>query len=141
VSRPRPAATAAPSCFERALAQANGLRPDRLAQSGRQAAFRGVDAKLDIGDATRPVELHRIAGSGHSDGFLLVWLPRERLLIEADAFTPGPPNALTPAVANPNNVNLVANIERLGLPVERILPLHGRVVPVAELQAAVKPAR
>ena len=127
--------------FESTLAQANALRPDRLAQSGRKAVFRGVDAKLDIGDAARPVELHRIAGSGHSDSFLMVWLPRERLLIEADAYTPGPPNAPAPAVANPNNLNLVANIERLGLPVERILPLHGRVVPVAELQAAVKPAR
>lgn len=127
--------------FERAFAQANALRPDRLSGSGRKAAFRGVDARLDIGDATRPVELHRIADSGHSDSFLMVWLPRERLLIEADAFTPGAPNAPAPAVANPNNVNLVANIERLGLPVERILPLHGRVVPVAELQAAVTGAR
>jgi hypothetical protein len=36
-------------------------------------------------------------------------------------------------VANANNLNLIANIERLGLAVDRILPLHGRVVPVADL--------
>ena len=38
---------------------------------------------------------------------------------------------------NANHVSLVANIERLKLPVERILPLHGRMVPLAELYTAV----
>jgi glyoxylase-like metal-dependent hydrolase (beta-lactamase superfamily II) len=40
--------------------------------------------------------------------------------------------------ANANNVNLIDNIERLKLEVDRILPLHGRVVPVAELYAAAQ---
>jgi hypothetical protein len=31
----------------------------------------------------------------------------------------------------------VKNIERLGLPVERILPLHGRIVPLSELYRMV----
>ena len=29
------------------------------------------------------------------------------------------------------------NIERLKLPVDRLLPLHGRIVPLAELYAAI----
>jgi hypothetical protein len=41
-----------------------------------------------------------------------------------------------PAQPNGNNVNLVANVERLRLDVDRILPLHGRVVPMAELRTA-----
>ena len=45
----------------------------------------------------------------------MVYLPEEKLLIEADAFTPPPPNTPPPAVANANNVNLVDNIERLKL--------------------------
>ena len=36
-----------------------------------------------------------------------------------------------------NNLTLVQNIERLKLAVDRILPLHGRIVPLAELYAAV----
>ena len=63
----------------------------------------------------------------------MVYLPKERLLIEADAYTPAPPNTPPPAAANANNVNLVDNIERLKSAVERILPLHGRVVPLSEL--------
>ena len=35
-------------------------------------------------------------------------------------------------------LNLVENIERLNLSVDRILPLHGRIVPVADLYAAAK---
>jgi hypothetical protein len=33
---------------------------------------------------------------------------------------------------NPNNTNLVDNLAKLDLAVDRILPLHGRVVPIAE---------
>jgi len=60
------------------------------------------------------------------------------LLIEADAYTPGPPNAPPPAQPNLSAANLVDNIERLKLQVERILPLHGRVVPVADLYTAAR---
>ena len=46
-------------------------------------------------------------------------------------------DAAPPSPANANNVNLVANIERLKLSVERILPLHGRIVPLAELHRTI----
>jgi len=123
--------------FERVLAQPNSVRPDRLAQSGKAARLQSVGDKALMADASRTIELHRIAGSPHTESFLMVYLPKEKLLIEADAFTPGPANAPTPAVLNPLNLNLAENIERLKLSVDRILPLHGRVVPVAELYTAV----
>ena len=87
------------------------------------------------------VELHHIRGSVHANASLMAWLPKERLLVQADAYTPLAPNAPAPSPANANNVNLVENIERLKLDVERILPLHGRVVPVAELYRTVGKAR
>jgi len=34
-------------------------------------------------------------------------------------------------------VNLVDNLGQLKLPVDRILPLHGRVVPLSDLYVAV----
>jgi len=119
--------------FERAFSQESRIRPDAMARAGRGPTFLGVPSKLDIGDATRTVEVHRIVGGPHSDSFIMVYLPKERLLIEADAYTPAPPNTPPPAVANANNVNLLDNIERLKLGIERILPLHGRVVPLSEL--------
>jgi glyoxylase-like metal-dependent hydrolase (beta-lactamase superfamily II) len=123
--------------FERVFANPNAIAPDLLAKSGRSARFVGVDGRHQIADATRRIEVHEMRGSIHAQGFLLVWLPQERLLIQADAFTPGPPNAAPPAVPNANNVNLADNVERLGLKVDRILPLHSRVVPYAELLRAI----
>ena len=70
----------------------------------------------------------------------MVHLPAEKVLIEADAYTPLAPNATPPAAPNANNVNLIANIERLKLNVERIAPLHGRVVPVADLYTTASKA-
>ena len=122
--------------FERAFATPNALRPDRMAQAGKPAKFVAVTDKLAMADAMRAIELHAIAPSPHAESFLMVYLPQERMLIEADAFTPGAPNAPPPATANPNHLALIASIERLGLPVDRIVPLHGRVVPVADLYVA-----
>jgi hypothetical protein len=82
--------------------------------------------------------VHRMVGTPNSDSFVVVYVPWEGLLIEADAYTPAPPNTPPPAVANALSVNLVDNIERLGLGVDRILPLHGRVVPVSDLYAATQ---
>jgi glyoxylase-like metal-dependent hydrolase (beta-lactamase superfamily II) len=84
----------------------------------------------------RSVDVFMIEESAHAQGFMMVHLPRERLLIEADAFTPGAPGAPAPALPNANHVNLVQNLERLKLDVDRILPLHGRMVPLAELLTA-----
>jgi glyoxylase-like metal-dependent hydrolase (beta-lactamase superfamily II) len=123
--------------FERAFANPNRVNPDRLAASGRAPQITGVSGKHVIGDATRTIEVYEMQGSVHAQGFLMAWLPKERLLVEADAYTPAPPNSPPPPAPNANHVNLVQNIERLGLQPERIVPLHGRVVPVGELYAAI----
>jgi len=122
--------------FERVLAQPNAVRPDRLAQSGQAPRLQAVAEKATMADASRTIELHRIVGNVHNDSFLMVYLPKEKLLIEADAFTPAPPNTPPPVPANVMHLNLIDNIERLQLSVERILPLHGRVAPVTDLYAA-----
>jgi len=130
--------------FERAFAAHSKLKADRLTMSGRKAKFKAAGDKLVHGDGIRTIEIHRVANSVHADTFLMVVLPKERLLIEADAYTPGAPNAPPPEVPNANNVNLIENIERLKLDVDRIVPIHGRVVPLTELYTTAKarpPAR
>ncbi len=42
-----------------------------------------------------------------------------------------------PAIINPLSVNLADNITRLNLGVDRLLPLHGRIVPLAELHRMI----
>ena len=123
--------------YERVLANPNRISPDAFEKSGRRATVIGVDGKRVFTDGARTVEVYAIEGSVHAQGFLMVYLPKEKLLIEADAYTPAAPKAAPPAKPNDNHVNLVQNIERLKLSVDRILPLHGRMVPLADLYAAI----
>jgi len=123
--------------FEGALAAPATMTPDRQQAARRKVAVEGVRDKRVLTDGTRTVEIHHMAGSTHSDGMLMIYLPKERLLIQADAFTPGPPNAPVPAIINPLSVNLADNIARLNLGVDRLLPLHGRIVPLSELHRMI----
>jgi glyoxylase-like metal-dependent hydrolase (beta-lactamase superfamily II) len=125
--------------FERNLSSPNRIAPDLLAKVGKMAKpkIMTVGEKLVLSDGSRSIELHRIRGGNHNDTFLMAYLPKEKLLIEADVFTPPPPNTPAPASPNANNLTLLENVERLKLSVDRILPLHGRAVPYADLLAAL----
>jgi len=124
--------------LEKAFSTPVSIKPDRFAQKKAKAKFLEVKDQHTMTDGTRTIEIQRINDSVHNDTFLMVYLPKEKILIEADAYTPLPPNAQPLATPNANNVNLVENIEKKKLAVDKILPLHGRVVPAADLYATAK---
>jgi glyoxylase-like metal-dependent hydrolase (beta-lactamase superfamily II) len=127
--------------YERAWAQPRSLVPDRLAEVKRKPVFRNFTRRLELPDDRHPIEIHAIAGSGHNDAFAMVYLPADKLLVEADAWTPTPPGAAPPAAVNPLWVNLHQNIRRLGLDVQRFAPLHGAPQSLETFRAAIAPAR
>lgn len=119
--------------YEQAFAAPRTLNPDRLAQSRKAAKIETVGDNKVLSGGTRNLELHWIKNSPHNDGLLLAFLPKEKILIEADVFTPAPG---TPV--NISTVNLVDNAERLKLDFETILPLHGPGAATrADLYAAI----
>ena len=111
------------------------IAPDALAKSRKPAVIEVVNGKRVLTSGSRTVELYHIAGSVHSGSMLMVYLPAEKMLIEADLYSPPAANATTIPPA-PFARNLVENIDRLGLKVETIVPIHGRVVPMSDLRAA-----
>ena len=88
-------------------------------------------------DGARRIDIDAIADSIHARGFTMVRLPAEKRLIEADAYTPSAPGSAPPPKPNDNHVNLMQNIDRPKLAVDRILPLHRPVVPLSELHRMV----
>ncbi len=120
--------------YEAAWANPRTLNPDAMSKSGKAAMFETVSDKLVLTDGKRPIEIHAIQGSGHADGFLMVYLPNEKILMEADAWSPMAADAPPPATPNPYNVNLYENIQRLGLDVATVAPIHGRRVTLTELR-------
>jgi glyoxylase-like metal-dependent hydrolase (beta-lactamase superfamily II) len=123
--------------FEWALGAPATVAPDRQAKAKKKPVVEGVGDKRVMTDGSRTVEIHQIAEIMHHDGMLMVYLPKEKLLIQADAFTPAAPNAKYMTPPSPFNVSLADNISRLKLDVDRHLPLHGRIVPAAELNKAI----
>jgi glyoxylase-like metal-dependent hydrolase (beta-lactamase superfamily II) len=124
--------------YETAWAAPHTLNPDRLAQSKKTPAFETFADKHVLTDGKRAIEIYPIASSGHNDAFAMVYLPREGILIEADAYTPAAAGAPAPAAANPFSVNLYDNIQRLKLNVKQIAALHGpRVTTMEDLKAAI----
>jgi glyoxylase-like metal-dependent hydrolase (beta-lactamase superfamily II) len=125
------------SYYEKVWAAPHTLNPDRLALSQNKPTFVAFADKHVMTDGSRTIELHIVKGNAHNDALAMVYLPKERLLIEADAFTPGPPDAPPPPTPNPFSVNLDDNIRRLNLQVDQILPIHGRIVTMADLAKAI----
>src|SRR5215510_11677320 len=121
---------------EKIVAAPATVSPDHLAKSGKKVAVEGVRDRRVLSDGTRSVEIRQIAGIAHAEDMLMVYLPKEKFLIEADAYTPPAPNAQPMSPPSIFNVSLVENIKSQNLAVDQILPLHGRMVPVAELYKA-----
>ena len=123
--------------LEQALGAPATVQPDSMAKSGSKPVVEGVRDKRVLTDGARTVEIYHIAGNAHCEGLLMVYLPKEKLLSEADVFTPPAAGTAPPMPPSPFTVNLVDNLKQLNLAVDRILPLHGRMVPIADLHTAV----
>ena len=63
----------------------------------------------------------------HSIDMLVAYLPKERLLLNADLYSPPAQGAPPPAAPTLAMRTLYENIRKLKLNVERHVPVHGRV--------------
>jgi len=124
--------------LERVAKTPHTIVPDKLAASKKSVKVQTVGDKGQLTDGMRTIELHLLKGYEHTGDMLVVYLPKEKILAEPDAFTP-PPQAGTPLVktAVPYAKALYDNIQRLKLDVKTIAPFHGnRTGDVAELAKA-----
>jgi glyoxylase-like metal-dependent hydrolase (beta-lactamase superfamily II) len=83
-----------------------------------------------------------MTGFDHTDDMLMVYLPHEKILVEADAYTP-PETPITPLIAPkvPSAAALYDNIQRLKLDVKTVVPFHGaRTAEIVELARQAKMA-
>jgi glyoxylase-like metal-dependent hydrolase (beta-lactamase superfamily II) len=121
--------------WENAFRAPCDLLADKLCQNPKTATFKTVKEKFVLTDGVRTLEVHHLQGSQHDAGFLIAYLPNEKLVMEGDAAIASlAPNL--PAGPNPFVIkNFQENLERLKLDVERIAPVHGGVVvPLEEVR-------
>jgi glyoxylase-like metal-dependent hydrolase (beta-lactamase superfamily II) len=123
--------------YEKVWAMPHTVNPDRFAKEAKKPVIEAVAEKQVLRDGTRTLELYHLLGSNHSGTMLIGYLPKEKVLVEADVYTPAPPNAPPPATVSKEAINLYENIQRLKLDVQQITPIHGRLVTIADLRKAI----
>jgi glyoxylase-like metal-dependent hydrolase (beta-lactamase superfamily II) len=112
------------------------LQPDRYSLSPPEEwaegyTFETVREKFVLGDQSRTVELYNVQGLAHAVGMLIAYLPKEKIVVQADLYSP---DATTP---NASNRTLHENIRRLNLDVTTIVGIHGRPGPMSGLAQLV----
>jgi glyoxylase-like metal-dependent hydrolase (beta-lactamase superfamily II) len=107
-------------------------RPGRVSRvvfgkDPRQIQVRAVDDHLKLRDNSMEIDIYRVVANSHMADGLMVYVPRDRLLVQGDLF----------------DVNweiywwgssYVDNVRHRKLQVDRDVPVHGRVLPFAEVQ-------
>jgi glyoxylase-like metal-dependent hydrolase (beta-lactamase superfamily II) len=118
--------------YQQVWASPFSVHPDRLAISGKQPVFEGLAGSRTFSDGHQEIVVFNYSGNFHNPGMLAVYLPRQRAIIEADSFNPQP-KANDPPTAIPNLVEFNDAVQRLGLAVDEIIPIHGRIAPYSEV--------
>jgi glyoxylase-like metal-dependent hydrolase (beta-lactamase superfamily II) len=121
--------------YEKTFKLPRTMEPDELSKHPKPAKFITVKDKYVLSDGGRSIEVYRREGDNHNIGMMMVYIPKDKILVEADDFTPAPPGAPFPGPRSHGfTVSLYENLQRLKLDVNTIAPLHGFVVPFSELQ-------
>jgi glyoxylase-like metal-dependent hydrolase (beta-lactamase superfamily II) len=121
--------------FERALNTPRTLLDDTLAKNPKPAKVEAFGAKKVYSDANATVELYHIYPAPHSNGLLVAYLPKEKVLFQGDFSLPaaGQP-------ANDHVKALVPALEKAGVTdFNRYINVHASAAPQtkADLWAAV----
>jgi glyoxylase-like metal-dependent hydrolase (beta-lactamase superfamily II) len=104
------------------------LNPDRFARTPRRPVIETVKDKRVLTDGEMTLEIHLMKDQPHAEGLLMVYVPAEKMLIQADAYAPRPGAKPLPA-PSPYTINLVENVRRLKLDVVKVAHVHGGVDP------------
>jgi glyoxylase-like metal-dependent hydrolase (beta-lactamase superfamily II) len=120
--------------FDKALNTPRTLLNDTLAKNPKKARIETVEEKKVYSDGTRTVEMYHVAPVPHSNGLMIAYLPKERILFQGDFSLP--------AAGQPGNDHvkaLVPILDKLNLDFDRYINVHASAAPQtkAELWKAV----
>ena len=88
-----------------------------------------VDEKYILGDGSRFLEIYYVQGFGsHVEGMLMAYLPKERILVEADLYDPGLLAQSNWDRPTAGEAALYQNVIQNGLRPATVAPIHGDAV-------------
>lgn len=95
--------------------------------------------QYSISDGERAMLIYHVEGLNHSDDMLIVYLPKEKILVNADLYSPPAQGSAPPANISQSAVSLFNNIRRLKLDVAQHVPIHGVPGSNADFERIVGP--
>jgi len=126
--------------------QIRTLSPDRLslfpfATTGPNTVnqLETFTDKYSITDGNRQLEIHHVQGLNHNGGMAMIYFPKERIIVNADLYSPPTPEAPLPARANQSAFTFYDNVKRLKLDPATVAPIHGRPGPWDEFVKWIEP--
>jgi glyoxylase-like metal-dependent hydrolase (beta-lactamase superfamily II) len=90
-------------------------------------------------DDKHVLELYDIGPNPHANEILVAYLPKEKILFQADLLNPAPNGSIP--IAQDATLSFSEKLQQLGLQVEKIYGVHGRAATPAELQASIEKRR
>jgi glyoxylase-like metal-dependent hydrolase (beta-lactamase superfamily II) len=110
---------------------------DILAKNPKPLKIETLENKKRVfSDATQTLELYDIGPNAHAKEMVVAWLPKQKILFQADlffvAYEPGPLG-----YTQKPTLQLADKLKELNITPERIAAVHGRVATMAEFAQAV----
>jgi glyoxylase-like metal-dependent hydrolase (beta-lactamase superfamily II) len=128
------------SMLERVASIESSLLQSSSVHRPRTPVIETIQSKKRVfSDDKHIVELYDIGPNPHANEIIVAYLPREKILFQADLLNPQP-NGTIP-IAQDATVSFAEKIQQLGLGVEKIYGVHGRAATPDELRRSIERRR
>ena len=107
------------------------IAPDALAKNAKPMTLQLVDDTLTLKDASLEVQLYHLLDNPREGTNLFAYVPRDRVLVQADLYD-------SSWQQHPWGENVLQNIERRKLRVDKHVPVHGAIEPFADMVKNIK---
>ena len=126
------------SFLEKAAAAESSLLP-KLSPSHKLSIETIASKKRVFQDDKHVVELYDIGPNPHAKEILVAYLPKEKILFQADLLNAAPNGTF--AIAQDPTISFSEKLQQLGLNVEKIYAVHGRAATPEELRTSIEKRR
>ena len=117
--------------FKDLVSRPHTIAPDALAKNPKPMTLELVDDTLTLKDDAMEVQLYHLLDNLREGTNLFAYVPRERMLVHADLYD-------STWLQHLWGENVLQNIERRKLRVDRHVPVHGAIEPFADMVKNIK---
>ena len=117
--------------FKDLLARPHTIVPDALQMNPKPAKFEWVDDQMTLKDKSMEVQLYHLLDNPREGTNLYAYVPRERMLVQADLYDAGWNQHLW-------GENVLTNLRQRKLRIDRDVPVHGVIEPFDQMVKTIK---